>query len=79
MKTRIFALFLASLFVFLSAQVVHSQADWSRSVALPKGERRVALFNGRSLSGWEGQVEKYWSVENGVIRGANETEVPAST
>ena len=46
---------------------------------LPKGEKRVSLFNGRDLTGWEGQAGKYWSVENGVIRGANDDEVPVST
>ena len=72
-------LFLTLLFVILSVTIACGDTDWSRSVALPKGEKRVMLFNGRNLSGWEGQVGKYWSVENGVIKGANETEVPAST
>ncbi len=72
-------LFLVTLLVALAAPPAHSQTDWAHSVALPKGEKRVLLFNGRNLSGWEGQIGKYWSVENGAIRAANETEVPAST
>ena len=62
-----------------SAPLEAQGKDWSRSVRFPKGEKRVVLFNGRDLTGWEGRVERYWSVEEGVIRGANEDEVPAST
>jgi hypothetical protein len=70
---------LALLLMALAAPTAHCQPDWAKSVVLPKGEKRILLFNGRNLSGWEGQIEKYWSVEKGVIRGANETEVPVST
>jgi hypothetical protein len=71
-------LFIALLLI-LSASIAYGQGDWAHHVALPKGEKRIMLFNGRDFSGWEGQTEKYWSIENGVIRGANESEVPAST
>jgi hypothetical protein len=39
---------------------------------------KVALFNGRDLSGWDGHV-KYWSVKDGVIVGRNTGPVPVST
>ena len=39
----------------------------------------MKLFNGTDLTGWEGQIEKYWSVNAGAIRGANTTPVAAST
>jgi CubicO group peptidase (beta-lactamase class C family) len=47
--------------------------DWSRQQIdkLPKSESAVMLFNGRNLDGWEGQKEKYWSVQDGVIVGKN--------
>ena len=47
--------------------------DWSEQQVekLPKGEKPVRLFNGKDLDGWEGQVEKYWSVEDGVIVAKN--------
>jgi 3-keto-disaccharide hydrolase len=67
------------LFVAASTLFAHAQADWTRTVAFPKSEKPIMLFNGRDLSGWEGQTGKYWSVEGNVIRGANDTEVPAST
>ncbi len=45
---------------------------------LPASETPVRLFNGKDLTGWEG-AEKYWSVEDGAIKGANEKRVPSST
>ena len=54
-------------------------ADWASSVRLPEGEKSVALFNGKDLTGWEGQTTRYWSVDGGAIRGANDERVPAST
>jgi hypothetical protein len=53
--------------------------DWAHGVKLPDGEKAVDLFNGKDLSGWEGQIEKHWSVAGGAIRGANKEPVPAST
>jgi hypothetical protein len=66
-------------FVLLSLlqQPAFSQGGWAKNVTFPKSEKPQLLFNGHDLEGWEGQ--KYWSVTNGVIRGANETEVPASS
>src|SRR6267378_265894 len=65
------------LFVSLSVKAAQSDIDWSRSISLPKSEKRELLFDGRTFNGWEGQ--KYWSVHDGAIRGANDSEVPAST
>lgn len=49
---------------------------WAASVKLPPEERNraVMLFNGRDLTGWEGHVDPYWSVENGEIVGRNTVE-----
>ena len=44
-----------------------------------KGKREVTrLFNGKDLTDWAGH-EKYWSVRDGVIVGANTEPVPVST
>jgi 3-keto-disaccharide hydrolase len=56
--------------------------DWSESQIqkLPAGEEPVHLFNGRDLSGWEGQTEKYFSVEDGVIVARNTADnAPAAS
>jgi hypothetical protein len=49
-------------------------ADWSEEQIpkLPAGENVERLFNGKDLSGWQGHVGKYFSVENGVIVGRND-------
>ena len=70
---------LAFLLVVTPALFARGQTDWAKSVRLPKSEKPIRLFNGRDLSGWEGQTGKYWSVDGNVIRGANQGEVPAST
>jgi 3-keto-disaccharide hydrolase len=51
-------------------------SDWSsQQVAnLPASEKPIHLFNGSDLSNWEGQIGKYFSVENGVIVGRNTKE-----
>lgn len=79
MRNHIQRFFLAILLLALSAPRALCETDWARSVALPKGEKRALLFNGKNFAGWEGQTEKFWSVENGIIRGANDGEVPVST
>jgi hypothetical protein len=45
---------------------------------VPKSETIRHLFNGKDLSGWIGDPSR-WSVVNGMIRGANEDQVPSST
>ncbi len=42
------------------------------------GETSFPLFNGKDLSGWDGDA-KWWSVENGEIVGKNDVPVPSST
>ena len=47
---------------------------------LPESESPVHLFNGRNLTGWHGQIERYWSVEDGVIVARNTAEnAPAAS
>lgn len=56
-----------------------AEPNWAESIALPKSETAVKLFSGKDLTGWEGQIEKYWSVNDGAIRGTNTTPVAVST
>ncbi|MCA8997040.1 MAG: DUF1080 domain-containing protein, partial [Planctomycetaceae bacterium] len=46
--------------------------------SLPSEENPQRLFNGTDLTGWKGD-QQYWSVQDGLIRGANEGDVPSST
>jgi hypothetical protein len=46
--------------------------------AIPEAETRTLLFNGKDLSGWNGD-ERYWSVLHGMIRGNNSDKVESST
>jgi hypothetical protein len=39
----------------------------------------MCLFNGKDLSGWYGNTEKYFGVVDGMIRAANEDPVATST
>eukprot|EP00913_Durusdinium_trenchii_P008960 g8426.t1 len=43
----------------------------SEPTALPSSEKPVHLFNGKDLSGWEGQTKKYFSVKDGIIVAKN--------
>ncbi len=45
---------------------------------LPKSEKPVALFNGKSLDGWKG-APGIWSVEDGAIVGRNKKKIDTST
>ena len=45
---------------------------------LPESETAVRLFNGKDLSGWTG-AEGLWSVEDGMIKGANADPIASST
>lgn len=48
----------------------------SSAAAAEKDEEGfVSIFNGRDLSGWEGE-EGFWSVENGAITGTTTAEKP---
>jgi hypothetical protein len=55
------------------------QGGWAEQVKLPAEEKPIKLFNGKDLSGWEGQIEKYWSVDMGAIKATNKDTVAAST
>ena len=46
--------------------------------AIPKTETVQHLFNGKDLSGWQGDPSR-WSVDHGMIRGANDDKVASST
>ena len=49
-------------------------ADWSESQIskLPSSEKVIHLFDGKSLHGWKGQTEKYFSVKDGIIIARND-------
>ena len=46
----------------------------SASIVAQPGARPVALFDGRTLTGWEGDTQKTWRVEDGAIVGGSLTE-----
>jgi hypothetical protein len=68
-------LVLAPLSAFAADQ---AGSDWSEQQIpkLPKTEKPVHLFYGVDLSGWEGQTQKYWSVDDREIVGRNTAENP---
>jgi hypothetical protein len=51
----------------------NTNSDWSESQVskLPASEKAVRLFDGKSLQGWKGQTEKYFSVKDGIIIARN--------
>jgi hypothetical protein len=57
-----------------------AKSDWSSQqiAKLPTSEKPIHLFNGTDLSNWEGQIGKYFSVENGVIVGRNSAANPVA-
>lgn len=64
------------------ATAADPQTDWSRQQVekLPQSETPIFLFNGTDLTGWEGQTDKYWNVEDGVIVGRNDKDnAPAAS
>ena len=72
--TVFFAMFVATA----NAQV---SKDFDAAVTqIPRSEaaQLQQLFNGKDLTGWQG-AENRWSVVDGVIRGANDDNVPSST
>lgn len=56
-------------------------ADWSSAVKFPASEKPVPLFNGQDFTGWEGHVDKYFSIKEGVIVAKNSADnaPPVST
>jgi len=77
----LFSALITTAVLHLQLAAVEAESSWTDSIKLTKAEKRskVQLFNGRDLAGWEGQLERYWSVTNGLIRGANTGRVPVST
>lgn len=49
-------------------------SDWAGSVKFPESEKPQRLFNGKDLDGWEGHIDKYFRVKDGVIVARNEKE-----
>jgi hypothetical protein len=41
---------------------------------IPASETKSFLFNRQTLDGWQGQKDKYWSIEGATIIGKNTTE-----
>jgi hypothetical protein len=73
---------LLSLAPFVLSAADRNDSDWSdREIAkLPATEKPIHLFNGTDLSGWEGQIGKYFSVEDREIVGRNTKEnAPAAS
>lgn len=68
-----------SALAFLAPAVLAQDKKPAPELPPLKGEREtIQLFNGKDLSGWEGN-DKYWSVQDGVIVGKNTEPVKVST
>lgn len=65
------ALFSVLLF---AASAPAQDADWAASVKFPPAEKPVKLLNGRDFDGWEGHVERYFRLRDGVVVARNEVE-----
>jgi hypothetical protein len=79
-------MFCACLFLpFLSMAAGQDDAaptDWSTQqlTKLPSTEKAIHLFDGKTLSGWQGQTAKYFSVADGVIVAKNdEADAPKAS
>jgi hypothetical protein len=74
---RSMSLFLLSAVAILCANSAFAEdpkvSEWTGKQVkkLPKGEKPVYLFNGKDLAGWDGQTEKYFSVQDGIIVAKN--------
>lgn len=71
-----FAAFWLAVAVCPTFAADESKPDWSAQQVskLPKSEKPIHLFNGKDLSGWEGQAPKYFNVEKGIIVARNTAE-----
>ncbi len=60
----------------------NAETDFNEPLAvegkLPATEKAIPLFNGKDLAGWNGDPQR-WSSVNGMIRGANDGHVASST
>jgi hypothetical protein len=70
------ALITVSVATILCGSPVTRADDWTEEQVkkLPKSEKLIRLFNGKSLEGWDGQKDKYFSVKDGIIIGKNSAE-----
>lgn len=50
------------------------EEDWSSSVKFPAKETPVKLFNGKDFKGWQGHIDKYFSIKDGVIIAKNDKD-----
>ena len=59
----------AVLTVVMTASAQAADVAWLRKMnqKIPASETKVRLFNGQTLDGWQGQKEKYWTVDGGTI------------
>jgi hypothetical protein len=48
--------------------------DWASTVTFPEQEKPVKLFNGQDFEGWEGNIDKYFTIHDGVIVARNESD-----
>jgi hypothetical protein len=71
--------FVASLYLLsmlAGAALAEDQAAVPKATAPPEPSGMVALFNGKDLSGWDGDL-RLWSIQDGVVRGETTAENPA--
>ncbi len=54
-------------FSLVACFFVRAEDDWSSSVKFPAKEKPVKLFNCKDFEGWEGNVDKYFKVKEGII------------
>ncbi|QDT54745.1 hypothetical protein Pan44_27810 [Caulifigura coniformis] len=61
------------LTVLVAASSEAADVAWLRKMnqKIPASETKVRLFNAQTLDGWQGQKEKYWTVDGGTIIGSN--------
>jgi hypothetical protein len=62
----------------VAVAVPAAAGDWAGDVPLPAAERPAAvrLFNGRDFTGWEGAIERFWSIEDDAIVARNSAHDP---
>ena len=69
----------ATMMTALSPAPTHPAIDWVVRAAIPESESPTGLYNGRDLSGWQGQLGKYWVAVESCICGFNTGPVRVST
>ena len=75
MRTRTSAIVASMLMVYCAAALAQPATQPVKQTAPPEPEGMVQLFNGKDLTGWEGDL-RLWSVKDGVIRGETTAENP---